>query len=67
VGAGQGPCAVLMIGSWRKEAIHYAVNETAAKYGASVSRETDDPLEAYADLRAEGPDTPVPNPWPRPR
>jgi hypothetical protein len=29
-----------------------------------VSKETDDPAEAYADWRAEGPDVPVPNPWP---
>ena len=34
VGAGDGPCAVLMIGSRREDACHYAVNETAAKYGA---------------------------------
>lgn len=64
VGAGEGPCAVLMIGSRRTEAIRYTVNETAARYGASVSRETDDPTEAYADWRAEGPDVAVPNPWP---
>jgi uncharacterized cupin superfamily protein len=64
VGAGEGPCAVLMIGSRRKDAIRYTVNETAARYGASVSSETADPAEAYADWRAEGPDIRVPNPWP---
>src|SRR5205814_7136435 len=64
VGAGDGPCAVLMIGSRREDACHYTVSDTAAKYGASVSKETDDPAEAYADWRAEGPDIPVPNPWP---
>ena len=64
VGAGDRPCAVLMIGSRREDAIHYTVNETAARYGASVSTETDDPAEAYAEWRAEGPDAPVPNPWP---
>jgi uncharacterized cupin superfamily protein len=64
VGAGDGPCAVLMIGSRREDACHYAVNDTAARYGASVSKETDDPAEAYADWRAEGPDVRVPNPWP---
>ena len=63
VGAGDGPCAVLMIGSRREDACHYTVNDTAAKYDASVSKETDDPAEAYADWRAEGPDVPVPNPW----
>ena len=64
VGAGDRPCAVLMIGSRREDACHYAVNDTAARYGASVSKETDDPAEAYADWRAEGPDVRVPNPWP---
>jgi uncharacterized cupin superfamily protein len=64
VGAGDGPCAVLMIGSRREDAIHYTVNDTAAKYGASVSKETDDPAEAYADWYAEGPDARVPNPLP---
>jgi uncharacterized cupin superfamily protein len=64
VGAGEGPCAVLMIGSRREDACHYSVNEAAARYDASVSRETDDPVEAYADWRAEMPDAPVRNPWP---
>ncbi len=64
VGAGDGPCAVLMIGCRREDACHYAVNAKAAKYDASVSTETDDPDEAYADWRALGPDTPVVNPWP---
>jgi uncharacterized cupin superfamily protein len=63
VGAGGGPCAVLMIGSRREDGLHYTVNETAARYGASVAEETDDPEQAYADWRAEGPDVPVPNPF----
>jgi uncharacterized cupin superfamily protein len=63
VGAGDGPCAVLMIGSRRKDEAHYPVNEVAAKYDASVSRETDEPAEAYADWRAE-PWNPTQNPWP---
>jgi uncharacterized cupin superfamily protein len=64
VGAGDGPCAVLMIGSRREEAAHYPVNDTAAKYGASVAEETDDPAEAYADWRAEAPRRLGRNPWP---
>jgi uncharacterized cupin superfamily protein len=64
VGAGDGLCAVLMIGSRREEGFRYTVNDRAARYGASVSKETDDPSVAYADWRAEGPDTPVPTPWP---
>lgn len=63
VGAGDGPCAVLMIGSRRKDEAHYPVNEVAAKYDASVSSETDEPAEAYADWRQE-PWSEVPNPWP---
>ena len=31
VGAGDGPCAVLMIGSRREDALHYPVNDTAAR------------------------------------
>jgi uncharacterized cupin superfamily protein len=63
VGAGDGPCAVLMIGSRRVEAAHYPVNDVAAKYDASTSQTTDDPAVAYADWRRE-PRRPAPNPWP---
>jgi uncharacterized cupin superfamily protein len=63
VGAGDGPCAVLMIGSRRIDAAHYPVNEVAAKHGASVEVATDDPAEAYADWRQE-PWEPIPSPWP---
>jgi len=63
VGAGDGPCAVLMIGSRREDAAYYPVNEVAARYDASVTEPTDDPAVAYADWRQE-PRRPVPNPWP---
>ena len=63
VGAGDGPCAVLMIGSRRRDEAHYPVSEVAAKYGASVERATDDPAEAYAEWRKE-PSRSVPSPWP---
>jgi len=63
VGAGDGPCAVLMIGSRRRDEAHYPVNPTAAKYGASVERATDEPDEAYADWRTE-PWAAVASPWP---
>src|SRR5437763_8186711 len=53
VGAGDGPCAVLMIGSRRRDEAHYPVNETAAKYGASVATPTGEPAEAYADWPRE--------------
>ena len=63
VGAGDGPCAVLMIGSRREDKAHYPVNEVAAKYGASVDEATDVVAEAYAEWRKE-PWQPAPNPWP---
>ena len=63
VGAGDGPCAVLMIGSRRRDEAHYSVNELAAKYDASVKVPTDDPAEAYADWRQE-PRRAARNPWP---
>ena len=53
VGAGDGPCAVLMIGSRRESRAHYPVSEVAARYDASVRAATDDPAEAYADWRPE--------------
>ena len=63
VGAGDGPCAVLMIGSRRRSEAHYPVSELAAAYDASVASETDDPAEAYADWRREE-RRPIPSPWP---
>jgi uncharacterized cupin superfamily protein len=63
VGAGDGPSAVLMIGSRRVDAAHYPVNEVAARYGASAAEDTDVPAVAYADWRQE-PWTETENPWP---
>jgi uncharacterized cupin superfamily protein len=63
VGAGTGPCAVLMIGSRRLDACHYPVSELAAKYGASAAADTDDGDEAYADWNRQ-PWSAAANPWP---
>lgn len=63
VGAGDGPCAVLMIGSRRIDAAHYPVDAVAAKYGASVEVATDEPDEAYAEWHKE-PWQEGPAPWP---
>ena len=49
IGAGDGPCAILMIGARPEVTIRYPVSEVAAKYGASAAKETNDPDEAYAD------------------
>ena len=49
VGAGDGPCAILMVGARTPgKSIHYPVNETAAKHGASVRVAADNPRDAYA-------------------
>jgi uncharacterized cupin superfamily protein len=48
VGSGEGPCVVLMVGARKAERpVLYPVSEVAAKYGASVERETSSPEEAY--------------------
>jgi uncharacterized cupin superfamily protein len=62
VGAGDGPCAILMIGGRPDEPILYPVSEVAAKYGASVAKETGNPDEAYADWPGEY--QPIRLPWP---
>jgi uncharacterized cupin superfamily protein len=65
VGAGDGPCAILMIGA-RPEAeeLHYPVSALAARHGASVAAPTDEPGEAYADWPGQW--EPVRAPWPLP-
>ena len=53
VGAGDGPCAILMIGARPDVDVRYPVSPAAAKYGASAAKETDEPDEAYADWPGE--------------
>jgi uncharacterized cupin superfamily protein len=63
VGAGEKPCAILMVGVRQEDdPIHYPVNEVAARYGASAAKATDSPDEAYADTPRDW--TPAPAPWP---
>ncbi len=63
VGAGDGPCAILMIGARPEiERLRYPVSEVAAKHGASVAEETENPDEAYVDW--PGDYTPARLPWP---
>ena len=62
VGAGDGPCAILMLGARPDVDIRYPVSELAAKHGASVAAETSEPDEAYADWPGEY--EPVRLPWP---
>ena len=48
VGAGDGPCSILMVGGrtmpWE---VVYPVSELAARHNASVTEETTDPRDAY--------------------
>ena len=54
VGAGEGPCAIVMVGSRVGGfEVVYAVNEVAAKYGASAIVETSNPDEGYAHFGPE--------------
>jgi quercetin dioxygenase-like cupin family protein len=49
VGAGDGPCVIVMAGS-RADGFEvvYAANDVAAKHDASVPEDTSSPDEAYA-------------------
>jgi len=47
VGAGDGPCAILMAGAHLGPEVRYPVSEVAARYGASVEKETSDPEQVY--------------------
>ena len=54
VGAGDGPCVIVMTGSRAGGSkILYPVDEVAAKHGASVEKETSKPDEAYANSGPE--------------
>jgi uncharacterized cupin superfamily protein len=50
VGAGAGPCVILMVGARGRREIHYPASELARRHGASVERPTDDAREAYASF-----------------
>jgi len=67
VGAGDGACAILMVGSrtqpWK---VVYPVDETATRHDAGATRETSEPDEAYADFepsRRERPSSWSQLPW----
>jgi len=49
VGAGDGPCVILMAGARsEEEQLLYPASELAGRYGASAEEETPDPRVAYA-------------------
>lgn len=50
VGAGDGPCVIVMAGARSGPGVRYPASELAARYGASVEEETSDWREAYATI-----------------
>ena len=63
VGAGDGPCAILMAGARNVEDItDYPAEPLAAKYGAQAPKPTSVPAEAYSDWPSEF--TPTKLDWP---
>jgi uncharacterized cupin superfamily protein len=48
VGAGDGPCTILMLGARPNGGIDYPRSPEALKYGAGVEQATDSPAAAYA-------------------
>ena len=64
VGAGDGPCVILMTGARSEdEKLFYPKSELAARYGASAEEETPDPKQAYAPF--ERPERGRPAYWDR--
>ena len=57
VGAGDGPCTLLAVGSRTGGAVVYPVSQLARRHAAGVEVETTEPKEAYAGYP---PDTDVP-------
>ena len=63
VGAGDEPCAILMLGARPDvETLLYPRSDVAAKHGAAAAKDTDVPDEAYADW--PGDYLPLRLPWP---
>jgi uncharacterized cupin superfamily protein len=59
VGAGDGPCVVLMVGARTEDGtIFYPESEEAGRYGASAERDTSSPREAYAPFGHWQPERP---------
>ena len=50
VGAGEGPCVILMVGSRSGPGVRYPRSELAARHGASAAEETSDWRAAYATV-----------------
>jgi uncharacterized cupin superfamily protein len=57
VGAGDGPCAILAVGTRLSDEVIYPRSELALRHNAGVETETREPRESYADIP---PDNEVP-------
>jgi uncharacterized cupin superfamily protein len=63
IGAGDEPCAILMVGTRSPDrTIHYPAEPAAARHGAAVAVATDSAREAYAERPPIRPSRP-PAPW----
>ena len=51
VGAGDGPCVILMLGARCGPGVRYPASEVAARHGASVAEDTSDWRRAYEGVR----------------
>jgi uncharacterized cupin superfamily protein len=59
VGAGDGPCVILMVGTRAKDrTLLYPVSELALRHNAGVTKETTSPADAYAGFEFPGPGRP---------
>jgi uncharacterized cupin superfamily protein len=65
IGAGDAPCAILMVGGRRGEtSIRYPVSEVAARHGVSVDTETDSFEDAWSQRGLRPEFEPAQLPWP---
>ena len=53
VGAGEGPCAILAVGTRLTDEVVYPRSEVALRHKAGVEKETREPREAYAEIPAD--------------
>jgi uncharacterized cupin superfamily protein len=50
VGAGDGPCVIVMVGARRSPDVRYPASDVAARYDAGVDQDTSDWRQAYANI-----------------
>ena len=66
IGAGDGPCAILMVGARRPDAtVHYPVSPAAARHGLATPVASDEARDAYGYAGWNRDSVPTRMPWPR--